>query len=380
MDRWNPNLFLKEGQSLGYDDKYLKALVDQAYKIDAEGVPVVFSLAHLARLSRTLYADLHAVAARKTQNNPNFPYKNFPIRKRSGGTRWISVPVPALMAVQQWIAQNILNSVRPHRCARGYVHGLKNPLLVNARGHCGARWVLKMDIENFFSNISERQVYDVFKSLNYTDLLSFEMARLCTRVTPKRRGHRWNKIPISYRDSDYACSHIGSLPQGAPSSPALSNLVCISLDNELERLARNAGATYSRYADDLCFSFLNSSRDEILKLKREVNAVLWKSGFCENKKKTRIIPPSSRQLITGLAINSGKPTIPREMRDKVRMHLHFCKKFGIPKHCEEKGFRSVIGFRNHLHGLIMYVFSVNPEQGKRFLKDFNELPWVDFAL
>lgn len=378
MTRWNPNLFRKEGQSKGYDAEYLRELIVQGEKVVANRVPVVFSLAHLANLSRTLYSDLHGFVSRSNILTKDFPYKNFPIAKRSGGKRWISIPVPPLMAVQQWIGQNILNNVEPHTAAFAYVP--KRRLLDHAQRHCGATWLVKVDIKDFFSNISERQVFQVFLNLGYPKLLSFEMARLCTRVTPNRLGAKWTNVYGEHTITDYDCKFVGSLPQGAPTSPALSNLVCVDLDCDLSALAISKSATYSRYADDLCFSLTAGSREDAFGLKQEVSKVLWKYGFSENPKKTRVVPPGARMVLTGLNVNADVPTVPREVRDLVRMHLHYAKKNGIPAHCKERGFRSVVGFKNHLLGLIGYVASVDKKYGAVFYAKFNELPWIDFDL
>lgn len=378
MTQWNPNLFRKEGIAKGYAPAYLSALVEQGAKTTAQGLPVVFSLAHLANLSRTLYADLHGFVSRADIESKDFPYKNFPIAKRTGGKRWISIPVPPLMAVQQWINQNILNRVIPHSAAYAYVPGRR--LTEHARHHCGADWLVKIDIKDFFSNISERQVFDVFLNLKYPKLLSFEMARLCTRVTPKRKGARWANTVGEHAISDYDSKFVGSLPQGAPTSPALSNLVCVQLDKELTELATAKSVTYSRYADDLCFSFVGGSRQSAIEFKREVSKILWRHGFSENPRKTRIVPPGARKVLTGLNVNAAAPTIPKEVRDLVRMHLHYAKKNGIPEHCKERGFRSVIGFKNHLLGLIGYIASVDDKYGRNFYLQFNELPWLEFDL
>ncbi len=193
------------------------------------------------------------------------------------------------------------------------------------------------------------------------------MARLCTRITPKRKGVRWTNVISEHAISDYSSKFVGSLPQGAPTSPALSNLVCIELDKELAELATTKSATYSRYADDLCFSFVGGNRQLAFDLKREVSKVLWKHGFSDNAKKTRIVPPGARKVLTGLNVNASLPTIPKEVRDLVRMHLHYAKLRGIPDHCKERGFRSVIGFKNHLFGLIGYVASVDVNHGRGFL-------------
>ncbi|MBL8515938.1 MAG: RNA-directed DNA polymerase [Betaproteobacteria bacterium] len=378
MTRWNPNLFRKDGLAKGFNPEYLGALIAQGESLVSNQMPVVFSLAHLASLSRTLYSDLHGFVSRSDIQRKDFPYRSFPIAKRSGGVRWISIPAPPLMAVQQWICQNVLNRVEPHAAAYAFVP--RRRLLDHAQRHCGATWLVKVDIKDFFSNISERQAFQVFLRLGYPKLLSFEMARLCTRVTPRRKGAKWTNSNDDHSIPEYDCRFVGSLPQGAPTSPALSNLVCMDLDRDLTELAVSKSATFSRYADDLCFSLTSGSREAAFALKRDVSKVLWKHGFSENPKKTRVVPPGARMVLTGLLVNANVPTVPREVRDLVRMHLHYAKKNGIPMHCKARGFRSIFGFKNHLLGLIGYVASVDKKHGADFYAQFNQLPWIEFDL
>lgn len=377
MTRWNPNLYLKEGQSKGFSADYLGKLTGAGSELYSSSVPVVFTLAHLANVSDTLYVDLQSIVSRSASAQ-DYPYKNFSIKKRSGGVRWISIPVPPLMAVQKWILKNILSSIEPHVAARAFYAG--RMVLSHASLHCSASWILKVDIENFFSNISEGQIYSLFRGLNYPKLLAFQMARLCTRATPHRKGKRWRVSWKSYPISQYGSRYVGSLPQGAPTSPALSNLVCRSMDEQLGALADENSAVYSRYADDICFSFAGGTRDSLYKVKREISKILWGSGFRENLRKTKIIPPGDRKVVTGLVINGVEPTIPKEVRDGIKMHLYYAAKYGIPEHCRKRGFRSVIGFRNHLHGLITYVDSISPVYGARFMEKFEALPWLKFEV
>lgn len=377
MERWNPNLFSKNGLAAGYDGKYVEALVDAGRKVDAREVPVIYSLAHLARLTNVRYGDLHAVVSRVISSG-EFPYRNFTIRKRSGGRRWISVPAPALLSAQTWIAQRVLRAVPVHAAAYGYVHKKPAPLVANAQRHLGASWFLHMDVQDFFSNISEVQVFHVFKELQYPDLLAFEMARLCTRVTPNRKGERWVRSSSVMGIDSYSSRLVGSLPQGAPTSPALSNLVCRALDAEVEKIAGSYKATYTRYADDMCFSVTEADRERMLALKREVDLALRKNGFSSNSRKTRIVPPGARKVVTGIVVNGDRPSVPRELRDRIRMHLFYCRRRGIPEHCQRKGFFSVIGFRNHLGGLIGYVRTVDPRLGAKLFAEFDALPWAPF--
>jgi len=370
MNRWNSNTYQKKGLTQGFEPKYLKNLVRAGKKIQSIHKPVIFTLAHLATVSDTQYADLHKFVSRKKLGDEHH-YRTFTIKKRSGGVRWICAPHPILKVVQSWIARNILSEGEIHVSATAYRSD--SSIVDNASVHCDANWLLKLDISNFFDNISEKQVYSVFKGMNYSSLLSFELARLCTKITPGRKGTKWENNRRDYVVEEYLHQNIGCLPQGAPTSPALSNIICRPLDEKLETLANLFDASYTRYADDFTFSFMDSSRNEILLFKKKVALELVKFGFELNNKKTRIIPPGARKLVTGLIVNGDKPTIPRELKDKIKADLYYCKKFGVVNHCEINEYKSIIGFANHIKGMISYIHSVDPVLAKKYWIDFEKL-------
>uniref|UniRef100_C6E134 RNA-directed DNA polymerase n=1 Tax=Geobacter sp. (strain M21) TaxID=443144 RepID=C6E134_GEOSM len=377
MTRWSPHELIDIGRSKGYKDDYLASLAETGEAIDEKSVPIIFTLAHLAHCSNTLYSDLHEFVARKGYSK-DFPYKHFPIKKRSGGTRWISVPVSPLWAVQSWITQNILRNVTPHRCSTAYAKGCSPH--ENASRHCKASWLLKLDIEDFFGHISEKQIFYVFRELNYTPLLSFEMARLCTKIGKHTSGRRWISNQKWIEIGGYYVPKVGCLPQGAPTSPMLSNLVSRGMDEALFSLAKKHRAKYSRYSDDLTFSFLDSNRDAIIEFKAEAVDIIRKSGFTVNANKSKLVPPGARKIVTGLVVNERRPTLQKEYRDRIRSHLYYCQKFGVPAHCKSKGFRSIIGFRNHLEGLIRYAIGIQEDLGKEFLDQFLAIDWGNFEI
>ncbi len=312
MTRWNSHEYYENGKKLGVEDDYLSCLIDHGRAIQEKKAPVIFSLAHLAKCSSTLYSDLHNFVSRKPRTK-DFPYRHFPIKKRSGGTRWISVPVSPLWAVQSWIVKNILVDVVPHHCSHAYAAGCSPKK--NAQEHCRANWLLKLDVEDFFGNVSEKQVFHVFRSLNYTPLLSFEMARLCTKLGKHTKGSRWHSDFKWVEIGRYYCGKVGCLPQGAPTSPMLSNLVSISMDEKLYQLATQHRANYTRYADDLTFSFASSSRSEVSAFKSQVISIVRQSGFPVNASKTKIVPPGARKIVTGLIVNETSPSLKKEYRD-----------------------------------------------------------------
>lgn len=371
MNRWSSNSYKKNGLKEGFKPEYLDALVRSGKGIQRHHNPVIFTLAHLARCTDTQYRDLHEFVSRKNYESEKSHYRTFTIKKRNGGRRWIHAPHPVLKIVQSWIARNILSAKSVHSSSMAYRGDCS--IVDNASVHCESDWLLKLDISNFFHSISERQVYHVFKEMGYSSLLSFELARLCTKVDTWRKGNKWLNKTNPYTIKEYWVKNVGSLPQGAPTSPALSNIICQPLDETLYSLADECGATYTRYADDLTFSFIDSSRSKVLAFKRRVERELLKCGFNLNTKKTRIVPPGARKVVTGLIVNGKSPAIPRQLRDKIKADLYYCKKFGVENHCKKNKYKSIVGFANHMNGMISYVHSVNPQMAHKYWVDFKKL-------
>ncbi len=218
--------------------------------------------------------------------------------KGRDSTRWITVPSPQLHAVQNWIAHTILGSAgaiaKVHPAATAYSKG--STILKNAQPHAGAPWILRIDIQSFFESVSERQVYHAFRTLGYNALLSFEMARICTRVIPsnpnkmhKREGQaRWQEKRTVRDVGPYPNAQIGHLPQGAPTSPMLSNLIAAPIDEQIQSIANAHGAVYTRYADDIVLSFSSGPKERIEGVLTTLRRILGEHGFVLNRKKTRI--------------------------------------------------------------------------------------------
>ena len=169
--------------------------------------------------------------------------------------------------------------------AHGFVPG--RSILTHARLHCGTRCVVTADVRRFFPSVRKERVAEATGPLGLDET---DAARFLKFVT--RRGR---------------------LPQGAPTSPHLANLVFAPADVELASLARTHGWRYSRYADDLAFS----GDGDAAALLREVGRVVRSHGFRLSERKTRVMPRRSRQLVTGLVVNE-RATVPREERRRLR--------------------------------------------------------------
>ncbi len=187
---WSPQRFLAEGLRRGRDYDVLQEAIRQTSRMRRRQpvLPVLLTLGHLANRTRVPYEHLRGIVARDTGQPA---YRTFRISKRSGGSRMISVPGPQLKKVQSWLTQHVLNKVPPHAASHAFSPG--SSIADCAREHAGARWLVKMDIADFFGSVTEIQVFHVFRKLGYSELVSFELARLCTTVpftSAKRRASR----------------------------------------------------------------------------------------------------------------------------------------------------------------------------------------------
>ena len=187
MSNWAPHSFRATATAKGVPPEAIQKLVEEGERLRLKGLPVVFTLGHLAAICDVPYKFLRDIVSREFD-----PYKVFNIRKRSGGYRQITVPEAALMRVQRWIHQNILIVATVSPISTAYA--ARTGPVKNAEQHRSCRWLVKVDVKSFFESISERQVYKVFRALGYPALLSFELTRLCTRFPSgesKRSQRRW---------------------------------------------------------------------------------------------------------------------------------------------------------------------------------------------
>src|ERR1017187_87449 len=249
---WSSQQYILDGIASGFDPTILHYAVTQIEEVIVPhpDVPAILTLNHLAKRTEVQYKALRSIV-----RNSEGSYRHFRIHKRSGGYRIISVPEPTLMNVQGWITAHILNHQKVHHSSFAFKPGAS--IQRCAARHVGARWLIKMDVAGFFGSISEVQVYRAFRSIGYQALVAFELARLTTLAPAGNNRYmaaHWRARPHTSPIEDYKRSRIGYLPQGAPSSPMLSNLVMREIDAEIEAISKAAGVRYTRYSDDFTFS------------------------------------------------------------------------------------------------------------------------------
>jgi RNA-directed DNA polymerase len=374
---WDSQAFVSGARAAGRDPAVISAAETAARRIKQAlpDLPVVLTLSHLGHLVDVAPDLLRRIVVRKID-----PYRVFRAKKRAGpgrgaapsrGYRTICVPDPTLMRTQRWIAQNILNPVEPHPASHAFAPGR------DIRGalsrHAGCRWLLKMDVRHFFESIEEPAVYKVFHELGYGALVAFEMTRLCTRL-------RSIEHPRGPRESvPYRRAAVGHLPQGAPTSPMLANLVVRTLDERLDALARARGWVYTRYADDLAFSTQGpSTRGRVMTLASLVKRELLAFGFIANRQKTTILPPGARKILLGVLVDRGSPHLTRAFRNNIETHLYALThpKIGAIAHRIRRGFASTIGMKRHIEGLIAFAHQIDPAYARHLYAQFNRINWL----
>ena len=245
-------------------------------------------------------------------------YIRFEVPKRSGGQRAIWAPMPKLKKVQRWILREILDRLLVHGAAHGFLTG--RSIATNAAQHTDSRLVVKMDIEDFFPSVSWKRVKGVFRKVGYNEQISTLLAMLCTESPREMVEHNGQTHYVALAER--------CLPQGAPTSPALTNVLCLKLDRRLSGIASNFNWRYTRYADDLTFSYATNNKKEpgVTHLLGSVKRVLGEEGFKVNTKKTGVIRQGAVQEVTGLVVNGeGAPRVNRQTKRQMRAAIHNVK-------------------------------------------------------
>lgn len=242
-------------------------------------------------------------------------YQQFQIPKRSKGMRNILAPVAPLKQVQRQILRRALGGLQPHPCATGFSRG--HSIVSNALPHVGKAAIVRMDLKDFFPSTPAKRVKEYFQAIGWGS----EAADLLTRL----------------------CTHQEVLPQGAPTSPKLSNLLNQRLDARLSRLAEVLNATYTRYADDITYSLETDSAGAIRHLVHFTAIVAREEGYqVHQREKLYVRRRKDRQVVTGLVVNE-RINLPREIRRWLRAVEHHCatgRKISISKE-QLAGWRSL---------------------------------------
>ncbi len=276
-------------------------------------------------------------------------YTTFEIPKKSGGVRKISAPVDELKYIQRKLASALwlhqLNVWEENGITPMISHAFekKKSIISNAKIHRNKRYVLNIDLENFFDSFHFGRVRGYFQKNNYFKL-NEEVSTILAQLT----------------------CYEGRLPQGAPTSPILANMICQIMDMRILKIAKRYHCDYTRYADDLTFStndkkFVELYSDFYQKIEREIN----KSGFWVNPNKTRLMYRDSRQVVTGLVVNQ-----------KVNVIYTYYRKARAMADCLYKTGNFIIdgkeGTLNQLEGIFSFINQIDCYNNK--LPNSSELP------
>lgn len=312
------NIGLKEELSAQYVD-FLGGFFEK-------GIPPIFEHEHLALLLATNVEDLLAKVA-----SPHSFYRIFRIKKRAGGFRQISAPYPSLLMHQRWINNKILSKVTLSKCATGYRSDYS--ILDNAKLHCGRDTLIKLDLKDFFPSIEFRRVMSVFIELGYPDNVAYFLSKICTLA--------------------------GELPQGAASSPALSNIISRKMDYRFYELCRQNRLRYTRYADDISISGKSIPNWAI----RLFFEIIRDEGFVVNEEKTRFLTLGDKKIVTGLDITSGTPRVPRRFRRELQKDVYFVWSAGLATHVSRRKL-FVPNYIEQLNGRVQFWASIEPSSNQ----------------
>ena len=277
---------------------------------------------------------LYAISNRIEDNY--FVYK---IPKKSGGTRTIYAPNYTLKYIQKQILEKLLKERYISKYAKAYYTGAT--LKDNALNHINKPVILKLDIENFFENIT---FYLVYEEVFY--------------IFPEN-------IRVLFTN---LCLYENHLPQGAPTSPYIANIIMRDFDEKIGVWCAKRNISYTRYSDDLTFSG-NFEPDEVI---RKVKEELFKKHFKINKKKIHVIKNHAQQRVTGVVVNK-KAQVSKIYRKEIRKEMYYIKKYGIKSHLEKiHSLKTPQEYLQSLMGKINYVLMINNED-REFQKYKQEL-------
>ncbi len=201
-----------------------------------------------------------------------------------------------------------------------------------------------MDLKDFFHTVRSSTVFRILRRAGYTVAVADVIAKLTTLN--------------------------GSLPQGAPTSPDLANVAAYRLDARLQGLAQRHNLQYTRYADDLTFSGDALRRPEI---SRTIGAIIRDSGFRPNETKTKYMPPSKQQRVTGIVVNE-RAAWPRVTRRWLRQEVHFVRRFGVEQHIARRGYRRG-HYKQFLYGHLYSMHQVHPVEVAEHLDALRQVDW-----
>ena len=358
------NDYLTAAKDKKHSDEFISETLSYADGLDSKGLPVIFDQQHLSYLLCMEHRNL-----RQLVKSASSYYKYFAIQKRRGGLRRIMSPYSELRDVQTWIKENILDKIELPNCVKAFVKGRN--IKENAKMHEGRKYILKVDITNFFESIGVRQVYVAFRKMGYDRSVAAWLANLCTaKIEDYKYEQLEDQEEIQKLFNDLYHKSEPFLVQGAPTSPSLANIICNRMDKRMMGLANKHGFTYSRYADDMTFSA--DKKDRLPKVSM-IRKIVETEGFHLNDEKIELLHEGNRQIVTGLLVDNHV-RVPGRYKKDIKRHIHFCLKYGGREHFHRIAPGKAFG-KEWLAGRIRYIHSVEPETAKKLWAEFERIDW-----
>lgn len=329
-------------------------------RLEEIGLPVIESDRELATILGIEYKDLRSISYHRDVVKVDHYYR-YTVPKKRGGVRKIAAPKSVLKFAQRRILEEILEKINISESAFGFVKG--RSIVTSAEKHLyNTELLINMDLEDFFPSITFKRVKGMFKSLGYSGYISSILAMIttdCHRVEVEVNGE---------------IKHVKSgervLPQGAPSSPMITNIICNHLDKRLECLCNKSGFVYSRYADDMSFSLDSNKIIEDINISKFlglVNKIVKDEGFTIKREKTKFLKKNNSQGITGITINNGQLGISKKWIKNLRAAIYNSEKL------KENGIDIPIDKINEINGMINFAKDVNSERYCKLINKWNEL-------
>lgn len=280
-------------------------------------------------------------------------YHRFQIPKSTGGMRTISSPKSKLRVAQSWILNNILTKIEIHEAAMAFRPG--RSIVDNANLHQNKAVVIRIDLKDFFPSITFPRVKGLFESFGYNEGTATILALLSTEAP---------RVPVKLDENPrFVAVGARQLPQGACTSPAITNILCRKMDRRLSGLARSVNFTYTRYADDCVFSTENKDV-QLGAFLKPLRDIIVSEGFVIKEEKTLIMRPHQRQTVTGLVVNNEDPALSRHDLRQFRAFLHHCETEGLQTVSEKQG-RNALAYAR---GYLSFIQMVNPNKADELRK------------
>ncbi|WP_107037777.1 reverse transcriptase family protein [Brumimicrobium mesophilum] len=370
------NEFIELAKTKDKSQEYINSVIHYVKNLESNDFPIIFTRQHWAsmmQIQSTFIDYLLNDYGEDFEDVLQSKYSCFTLRKRNGGERLIMAPKEDLKYLQKWIQFNILNNYKFEDSCTGFIIG--KSIKDNAKKHEFAETILKIDLLQFFDTIKVERIYYCFKKMGYIGNVSHDFANLCTVVHPKEY---WKKVDSEVKSVIGQTINSSSrvLPQGAPTSPLLANIVASKMDKRFGGLSKKLGFNYTRYADDLTFSIKKGQKLPSLNV---IYQIIESEGFYVNKKKTKFINKGCAQYVTGLTIANGV-NVNKKYRKMIERHLYFCRKYGVDNHLNKNkktlfGFNR-LSFHDWLYGHICYIKSINENCYKKLIEEYKKITWT----